>query len=79
MSQYKFRSGSFSEDARGLWYFNVVVDVEAEIHTGQDRIGIDLGLTDTVTCSDGTKLEAGRFYRGLEERLAIAQRARNKA
>ncbi|MDY7219278.1 transposase [Denitrificimonas sp. JX-1] len=27
---------------------------------------------------DGTKLEAGRFYRGLEEKLAIAQRARNK-
>ena len=35
-------------------------------------------LTDTATCSDGTKLEAGRFYRGLEEKLAIAQRARNK-
>ena len=61
MSQYKFRSGSFNEDARGRWYFNVVVDVEAKIPTGQDSIGIDLGLTDTATCSDGTKLEAGRF------------------
>ncbi|MCK9534220.1 MAG: transposase, partial [Pseudomonas sp.] len=35
-------------------------------------------LSDTGTCSDGTNLEAGRFYRGLEEKLAIAQRARNK-
>ncbi|WP_321552788.1 hypothetical protein [Denitrificimonas halotolerans] len=35
-------------------------------------------MTDTATCSDGTKLEAGRFYRGLEEKLAIVQRARNK-
>ncbi|MDY0415643.1 MAG: transposase, partial [Pseudomonas sp.] len=78
LSQYKFRSASFNEDARGRWYFNVVVDVQAEIPTGQDRIGIDLGLTDTATCSDGTKLESGRFYRGLEEKLAIAQRARNK-
>ena len=78
LSQYKFRSASFNEDARSRWYFNVVVDVQAEIPAGQDRIGIDLGLTDTATCSDGTKLEAGRFYRGLEEKLAIAQRARNK-
>ena len=78
LSQYKFRSASFNEDARGRWYFNVVVDVEVEPTKGQDRIGIDLGLTDTATCSDGTKLEAGRFYRGLEEKLAIAQRARNK-
>ena len=78
LGQYTFRSGSFNEDARGRWYFNVVVDVQAQIPQGQDRIGIDLGLTDTATCSDGTKLEAGRFYRGLEEKLAIAQRARNK-
>ena len=56
----------------------MVVDVEAEIPAGQDRIGIDLGLTDTATCSDGTKLEAGCFYRDLEEKLAIAQRAKNK-
>ncbi|MDY7218816.1 transposase [Denitrificimonas sp. JX-1] len=78
LNQYKFRSASFNEDARGRWYFNVVVDVEVEPSKGQDRIGIDLGLTDTATCSDGTKLEAGRFYRGLEEKLAIAQRSRNK-
>ncbi|MDY7218583.1 transposase [Denitrificimonas sp. JX-1] len=78
MSQYRFRSSSFNEDARGRWYFNVVVDMEVEPSKGQDRIGIDLGLTDIATCSDGTKLEAGRFYRGLEEKLAIAQRARNK-
>ena len=78
LGQHRFRTASFNEDARGRWYFNVVVDVQAEIPAGQDRIGIDLGLTDTATCSDGTKLEAGRFYRGLEEKLAIAQRARNK-
>ncbi|MDY7219096.1 transposase [Denitrificimonas sp. JX-1] len=78
LSQYKFRSGSFNEDARGRWYFNVVVDMEVEPSQGQDRVGIDLGLSDTATCSDGTKLESGRFYRGLEEKLAIAQRARNK-
>src|SRR5690554_7627220 len=48
LSQYKLRSASFNEDARGRWYFNVVVDVEVEPIKGQDRIGIDLGLTDTA-------------------------------
>ena len=78
LSQYTFKSASFNEDARGRWYFNVVVEVDAVMPKGQDCTGIDLGLTDTATCSDGTKLEAGRFYRGLEEKLAIAQRAKNK-
>ena len=29
LSQYAFRSGSFTEDSRGRWYFNVVVQVQA--------------------------------------------------
>jgi IS605 OrfB family transposase len=79
LAQYRFRAGSFSEDARGRWYFNVVVEVEAEIPAGQDAIGIDLGFKDIATCSDGTQLEAGRFYHDLEPALAKAQRARKKA
>jgi IS605 OrfB family transposase len=78
LSHYVFRAGNFNEDARGHWYFNVVVEVEADIPAGQDSIGIDLGLKETATCSDGTKLEAGRFYRDQQEKLAIAQRARKK-
>ncbi|WP_292257129.1 hypothetical protein [Marinospirillum sp.] len=31
LSQYAFRSGSFSEDARGRWYLNIVVQFEPEI------------------------------------------------
>ena len=78
LAQYRFRAGSFSEDARGRWYLNIVVEVEADAPAGQDKVGIDLGLKDTATCSDGTKLEAGRFYRDLEPKLAVAQRARKK-
>ena len=78
LSQYTFRSASFSEDTRGRWYFNVVVDAKETLPAGQDEVGIDLGLATTATCSDGTELEAGRFYRGLESKLAIAQRANNK-
>jgi len=78
LSQYTFRSACFNEDARGRWYFNVVVETQVEAPSGQDSIGIDLGLKDTATCSDGFKLEAGRFYRDLEPKLAIAQRAGKK-
>jgi IS605 OrfB family transposase len=79
LSQYQFRSGSFNENARGHWYFNVVVEVDRQLSPGQDEIGVDLGLKDTATCSDGDKLEAGRFYHNLEDKLATAQRAGKKA
>jgi IS605 OrfB family transposase len=79
LANYRFRSASFSEDSRGRWYFNVVVDVQAKPSMGQDQIGIDLGLKTTATCSDGSLLENGRFYRDLEPALAVAQRAGKKA
>lgn len=78
LSQYKFRSGCFNEDARGRWYFNVVVEVDAQPSAGGGAVGIDLGLKDVATCSDGAKMENGRFYRDLEDKLAIAQRAGKK-
>ena len=79
LSQYRFRSGSFNEDARGRWYFNVVVDVDPP--TKQpigETVGVDLGLKDVATCSDGMKLINRRFYRDMEDNLATAQRAGNK-
>lgn len=79
LAGYKFRSGSFNEDSRGRWYFNVVVEVDRKLSSGQTAIGIDLGLKTTATCSDGAKLESGRFYRDLENKLGIAQRAGRKA
>lgn len=78
LSKYSFRSGSFSEDARGRWYFNIVVEVPIQNPKGNGQLGIDLGLKDTATCSNGEKLERGNFYRNSEEKLAKAQRARKK-
>ncbi len=78
LSQYEFRSGSFSQDARGRWYFNVVVAVPCMESTAQGQVGIDLGLKDTATCSNGLKLESKQFYRELESKLGIAQRAKQK-
>ena len=81
LSQYNFRAGNFAQDARGRWYFNITVQIEEKpmLHPeGVKAIGIDLGLKEIATCSDGEKLKAERFYRQLESKLAIAQRANNK-
>ena len=77
LSGYQFRSGNFSEDARGRWYFNVVVSIEEQASTGKGTIGIDLGCKEAATDSTGFKL-TGREYRKLEEKLAKAQRANKK-
>lgn len=78
LSGYKFRSGSFAEDAQGHWYFNVAVEYECEPTKSTAAVGIDLGLKDIATTSDGEKLPAKRWYRELEGKLKIAQRANNK-
>ena len=78
LSQYDFRSGSFSQDARGRWYLNIVVQVKIQDSKGKGKIGIDLGLKTTATCSDGVTLERQNFYRKSEEKLGKAQRANKK-
>jgi putative transposase len=50
---------------------------EAEVSRSQS-IGIDLGLKDFATLSNGEKIQAQRTYRKYEQQLGIAQRARNK-
>ena len=77
LGQHRFRTASFNEDARGRWYFNVVVEVEAVQSTGTGAVGIDLGCKETATDSNGHKIK-GREYRKLEQKLGIAQRAKNK-
>lgn len=81
LSKYTVKTGSFVEDARGRWYVCLVVDVPKQdkpTATSSKAIGIDLGLKDIATCSDGTVISNPKFYRKYEQKLGIAQRARNK-
>ena len=78
LAQYGFRAGSFAEDARGRWYFNIVVEVPVQPSTGTTAVGVDLGLKEAAVCSDGEKLEAIKPYRALEQKLGLAQRAGKK-
>jgi len=70
----KLGAGNFAQDATGRWFLNVTVKVETAAGTGKKAVGIDLGLKDAATVSDGSVLHM-RHYRALEQKLAKAQRA----
>ena len=55
---------------------NTSLAIEAKRRVG--AIGIDLGLKDFLATSDGLKVEAQHFYREMEDKLAVAQRANKK-
>ncbi|GAB3363758.1 MULTISPECIES: RNA-guided endonuclease InsQ/TnpB family protein [Giesbergeria] len=77
LADYELRAGSFSQDTRGRWYLNVVVKVQAQASAGTASVGIDLGVKEAAVTSTGERIE-GRFYRKLECKLGIAQRAHKK-
>lgn len=79
LHQYELGPGSFSEDSRGRWYLNVTVKVRKPAGiAARGAVGIDLGLKDFLSTSDGVKAESARFYRDMEVPLANAQRANKK-
>ena len=74
----RIKSGSFSQDARGRWYCNLVVEYLPRAYGQSAAVGIDLGLKDGMTLSTGAKVENSRLFAAYEAELATAQRA-NKA
>ena len=77
LADFELRAGSFSQDSRGRWYFNVAVEAAIKPSAGTGTVGIDLGLKTAVTTSDGQTFD-GRLYRASEHKLATAQRAGKK-
>jgi putative transposase len=79
LEEVKWKSGCFAQDAVGDWWLCLPVEV-AVSHTPapKEDVGLDLGLRETVATSDGDKLEAGQFYRSIEQRIANAQRRGHK-
>ena len=77
LSNYTFGSGSFNEDSRGRWYFNVVIEVAQENNQAVTSIGIDLGCKEDAVSSCGKRLASGE-YRKLQQKLAQAQIVKDK-
>ena len=63
------------QDARGRWYVQFQLEVNTYKLPGVEELGIDLGLGNLVTCSDGTKLSRENLTKTYEDKLAKAQRA----
>ena len=75
----KWKCGCFAQDSVGDWWLCVPVERSlAPCMPKNQDVGLDLGLKDTVATSDGEKLEAGRFYRNIEQKIARAQRRGHK-
>jgi len=73
-----FKTGCFTEESSGKWFVTFTTEAPEYEQAPDSAVGIDLGLKDMATLSNGEKLEAKRIYRGLESKLGIAQRANNK-
>lgn len=70
------RASSFNQDSRGRWHLNVLVRTHISDQAPNASVGIDLGLKQLASLSNGSIVEAPCFYRGSEARLAATQRAR---
>jgi len=78
LKDYELRTGSFSEDSRGRWYFNATVKYQKKPNTSSVSVGVDLGLKTTATLSDGVTLNRRRITDEFAKELATAQRANKK-
>lgn len=75
----KIRSGAFGRDSSGKWYVNCCIEVDATIKSPPSGIiGIDLGLKDLATLSNGEKIENKRIYYKHESAFMVAQKARKR-
>ena len=73
------KTGSFTQDARGRWYVTLQCEVaDAQEPVGHLDLGIDLGLTSQIACSDGVVYSRANLTRAHEASLAMAQRAHKK-
>ena len=78
LPESEYKSGEFSQDARGRWYICVPIEYEPEQYDASTEVGIDLGLKDVATLSSGKKVSNGRYYRMMERKLARAQKHKKK-
>jgi putative transposase len=74
-----WKCGCFTQDPVGDWFLCLPVAYRvAPSVAPREDVGLDLGLKHMVATSDGEKLEAGHFYRQIEQKIAQAQRRAHK-
>lgn len=79
ISNFDVKSGCFVEDSRGRWYVCLTVNLPEAVKKEHGKeIGIDLGLKDLATTSEGQVISNPKYFSQYEEKLAKAQRAKKK-
>lgn len=74
--QGRILNATISQEPNGHYYCSICcTDVEMpQLSKTNKNIGIDLGIVDFATFSDGTKIDNPRFYEKSEKKLAKLQR-----
>jgi len=73
------KSATITKTATGKYFVSILVEtVAVDLPKTQSNIGIDLGLTDFIVLSDGTKVANPKFLARLQGKLAKAQRILSK-
>lgn len=76
------KSATFKRNACGEWFVTLTAEFEmpdTALPAPKKPIGLDFGLVDTITRSDGRSVEAPKFYRKSTKKLRKAQRKLSRA
>ena len=75
----KILSATIRRHPSGKYFVSIATETEvAKLPKTNLAIGVDVGLKDFVSLSDGTTYSNPKFFRTLEEKLAKAQRVMNR-
>ncbi|VXB15741.1 transposase [Enhydrobacter sp. AX1] len=77
LSLYQINTLEIVQDSRNRWYACITVKQYPKTTCGMGSVGIDLGLKDSATASNGDKLQIKQTLK-YAKALATAQRAKNK-
>ena len=77
LSLYQINTLEIVQDSRNRWYACITVKDYPKQSCGTGSVGIDLGLKDSATASNGDKLQIKQTLKYAKQ-LAIAQRSNNK-
>jgi len=75
----KMKTATVSVTSTGKWFVSILVDdgkptPDPAVFTSDTTLGIDMGLTDFATFSNGEKIENPRYLKNSLQRLKVLQR-----
>lgn len=79
-SDAKIKTGAFTQDARKRWYLSVTFETNEIKHKmGTAALGVDLGIKDLATMSDGTKIRRPELRSQYLDKIRRLEKTRHYA